>query len=103
MQMKNMKVDNPASDQAQPTMMSDPSDYPYGLCLRVDEDSIDTLGLTDLPEVGTEIMIQAKAVVRATAISDQEGDQNRSMELQITDLGLEIGKKKDIQEVLYGE
>lgn len=103
MEIKSMKIDPASMEESKPTMMSDPSPYPYGLCLHVDETSIEALGLDELPAVGTQVTIQAKAIVRATNVSDREGEKYRSMEIQITDMGLGIGKKKDIQEALYGD
>ena len=100
MELKSMKID--PAEQEPETMMSEPSPYPYGLCLRLEEDSVEKLGLDELPEVGTEVTIQAKAIVRSTNEMNREGEMYRSLELQITDMGMSTGKKKDIQAALYG-
>lgn len=68
-------------------------DYPWGLCIHLDGDELDKLGIKDLPAIGTEMPITVK--VRVTRLSqsaaeDKSGEANeqRSMDLQITDIGL---------------
>lgn len=69
--------------------------YPYGLCLSLDDESLNKLGLKgDLPDVGD--MIHFCAMGRVTSASEREegeadGDKKtcRRIELQITDMGME--------------
>lgn len=70
-------------------------DYPWGLCVNMDGDELDKLGLKDLPEVGTEFMLMAKVKVTSVNQSASESkkkgeyDESRRITLQITDLALE--------------
>lgn len=79
--------------------------YPYGLSIDLDDGSMEKLGITALPKVGTEMMITAKVVVKSVSSNQYEGsDAESRMCLQITDM--EIGgenKKQDKAESLYGE
>lgn len=60
--------------------------YPYGLELRLDNESMEKLGI-DLPAVGKEISITAKAKVEeASSRETQEGGPKLSCTLQITKL-----------------
>jgi hypothetical protein len=68
-------------------------DYPYGLCIRLEGDELDRLGMKQLPQVGTEIPITIK--VKVTRVSQSaadngegEYDEMRCVELQITDMAI---------------
>ena len=64
-------------------------DYPYGLCIHLDRDELKKLGMKDLPKVGTEMPITAIAKVTRVSQSAVEGaDEEASIDLQITDLGV---------------
>lgn len=65
-----------------------PPKYPYGLCICLDGDMLDRLGLT-LPEVGDTIDLCAFAKVTSVSSSERENGSDRRVELQITHLGLE--------------
>lgn len=79
--------------------------YPYGLSIDLDDGSMEKLGITALPKVGTEMMITAKVVVKSVSSNQYEGsDAESRMCLQITDM--EIGgesKKQDKAKSLYGD
>jgi hypothetical protein len=65
--------------------------YPYGLSIDLDDGSMEKLGITALPKVGTEMMITAKVVVKSVSSNQYEGsDAESRMCLQITDM--EIGQ-----------
>lgn len=64
-------------------------DYPYGLCLHLERDEIKKLGMNDLPKVGTEMPIHAMVKVTRVSQSAVEGsNEESSIDLQITDLGI---------------
>jgi len=64
-------------------------DYPYGLCIHLDKDELDKLGLGKLPEVGAGFGVMAKAKVTRVSQSAVEGaDEQTSLDLQITDIAL---------------
>lgn len=61
--------------------------YPYGLTISLNDGSIEKLGITSLPMVGTKVNIMAVAVV--TSIEqrqDSDGENETSMCLQITQM-----------------
>ena len=81
--------------------------YPYGLCLYLDKDSMEKLGITDLPEVGASISIIARAdVTSISARKSQGGEDSKSIDLQITDLSIG-GAGPDLMtksaKMLYGD
>lgn len=64
-------------------------DYPWGLCIHLDGDELDKLGIKQLPAVGTEIPVTVKVKVTRVSQSAVEGsDEQRSVDLQITDMGI---------------
>jgi hypothetical protein len=110
MKLVSMKMD-PAelkekqAEYAQPSKPELPV-YPWGLTVRLDEDSIAKLGLTSLPDAGNTLMLMAK--VDVTEVSSREEMENgkphtcRSLCLQITDLALgDVPDDKDAAKALY--
>lgn len=77
--------------------------YGYGTCIRLDEQDLAKLGIAgDLPDVGD--MIHFCAMARVTSASEREeetadGEKKscRSVELQITHLGLENEDEENAQ------
>lgn len=102
MAMVNMKS-KPEVEEAAGTIEGDEPRYPYGLCLHLGNDEIEKLQLTEVPDVGTEVMIMAKAFVKSTSAYDTQTEGlSRSAELQITDMEL-APAKKDAAQVMYGK
>jgi hypothetical protein len=90
MAMVNMKMSAEERKEYEPaTVESSAPDYPYGLCIHLDDDALEKLGITSMPAVGTEVMVMAKAVVKGTSAYARNGEaDHRSVELQITDMEL---------------
>ena len=68
--------------------------YPYGLCIRLQEDELEKLGLDgDLPSVGEMIHICAQARVTSVSESEREDSDGKKrkcccVELQICEMGV---------------
>lgn len=98
----NMKMEKMEQGPAVP--MCGHQEYPYGLRINLDHESLEKLGLSKLPEVGSELMIMAKVQVVGTNESESiEGGEYNNLSLQITDMKLEKTKKKSSEEALYGK
>lgn len=70
--------------------------YPYGLMLNLCDDDLKKLGIKDTPKVGTKMTLQAVVEVCCTSEHESKEGENKSMSLQITDMGLS-GKKREIK------
>lgn len=99
-----------AAEAKADTMLGDPSDddlpkYPYGLSICLDDETLDKLGITDLPAVGT--VMQLTALVEVCSISQYENQTgaDKSLSLQITDMELAAGNggEKSIANRIYGD
>lgn len=105
MELKNMKLPPPAAEKAtcDPCVMYPREDYPWGLKLHLESESLDALGVAELPEVDTIVTIQAKAkVVSVNTSASANAKAHRSVSLQITDLGIGPAKaKKSSEDVFY--
>lgn len=76
--------------------------YPYGLCITLNEETIEKLGLKDLPKVGSKGTIQAKVTVTMTRATEGQAHSSMGIDLQITDLGLELkGGEKSAVDTFY--
>jgi hypothetical protein len=81
---------------------SDGDDYPWGLRINLSDEEIKKLGLT-MPEIGTELSMEAVAKVVSVSERSNTGGKSRSVEIIITDMAL--GPKpadKSHADVLYG-
>lgn len=74
-------------------------EYPYGTRIDLQDESLDALGIKELPEVGSTMMIECKVKVIGARQSANEKKTTRTLELQITDMDLEL----DEDEVGEGE
>jgi hypothetical protein len=81
------------------------SEYPYGLSINLNSESIEALGLTTIPDVGSCYMVIARAEVKSTSTSEYDGEGKQSnISLQITDMALEKeSKKKPMAQRIYGD
>jgi hypothetical protein len=95
-----------AKEYTEPSVADAPK-YPWGLCITLDDDSLEKLGVKTLPTVETVVTIVAKATVsRISENQTQGGESERSMDLQITDLqidGLDADLLGRAAEMLYGK
>ena len=104
MNMVSMKMAKEEKDE-QPGMAS-PSvsgpDYPYGLCIELNDDSLEKLGYKTPPSVGQEFTLTARVKVTASRSQEVDGENESSCSLQITEAGLGTAAAKDAKaERLY--
>lgn len=83
---------------------SEPEEFPFGLSIHIEDDELNKLGFSESPEVGAEMLLTAK--VKVTSMSESkhmmDNEENRSISLQITDMGLESATaRKSTEDVLF--
>jgi hypothetical protein len=88
-----------------PESIPERPEFPYGLSLRLDEDSLKLLNLGGLPEVGAVMTLAARVVVTAVSSNEMQGEGvKRNITLQITDMDLSGGsEKKEQAQLIYTE
>lgn len=100
----NMKLDPKDKDRRYADSVATESPlYPWGLNLTLDNDVIEKLGTGQLPDVGGEVMVYAKAKVTSASTHESTEGKNRNVQLQITDLCIEDGGGKKAEDVLYSK
>ena len=104
MKLISMKKDSDDMGEASYCMSAK---YGYGLTPHLDEDQCESLGITKALKAGTQVTLQAIAVVTsATEYLERDGDDKGTevcICLQITDMGLTTGGKlKNAANLLYG-
>jgi len=75
---------------AQPTLENEGPQYPYGLEIQLNKDSLSKLGIkvSDY-NVGDSFTIEARVEVRSVSTSKGNYGDSQDMSLQITDMALE--------------
>lgn len=98
MAMKDLKISKKEAKEKSEAMQvigsSDQERYPYGLRLDLNNDTLDKLGMTKLPSVGTVLTFEVKSKVIGSRQSATEGSENRSIELQITHIDMDTAKEE---------
>ena len=90
--MKRTKEDKRADKLEHAPMEAMEPDYPYGLCIHMDGDEMEKLDIEAMPKVGDEMILVCRCKVTRTAMNASEytsGDETRSIDLQITEIGWE--------------
>lgn len=101
--MINMKMSKEEAQEEVAPTAADAPEYPYGLTICLDEESMAKLGLTELPKVGTPMQITALVTVCSTSqYSTQGGEDEKNLSLQITDMEIAGAPRPDTASVLYG-
>ena len=99
-----MKLDKEDKKTMEAECCISEQDYPYGLSINLEEQSIQKLGINALPEIGQKFLL--KSIVEVTSISDNKNkdSRNRCIRLQITDMELAEPPKeeKSAEAALYG-
>lgn len=88
MALVDLKMSKKDMDAESQPSASQQSPYPYGLCLRLDGDELDKLGIKDLPAVGDEFHIQAIGCVTSVAEMNSANSESRHIEIQIEQMEL---------------
>ena len=103
MEMVNLKTGTDSyQDESGETKTRD--DYPWGLCINLDNETLKKLGASPQP-VGTEVMITAKAIVKSMSTREDGEGVRHDASLQITDMGIAPAsdeKSKTAAQTLYG-
>lgn len=100
--MKRDQQDKDAkSDEACSPCHSEQPDYPWGLRLNLGDEEVAALGLGQLPSAGAQVQLAGIGKVMGVREEEVEGKTKRTLEIQITDLGLQVGDGRSIADRLY--
>lgn len=94
MKLHSMKLSKKERKENIPKVVSEGPSFPYGLRLCLDNDSLEKLGLKSLPKTGVKMTIQAIGEVVSVSQHESENNDDRRIEIQIHDLGIEGGGPK---------
>ena len=92
--MKRSKEDKRADKLEHAPMEAMEPDYPWGLCIHMEGDEMEKLDINTMPKVGDEMVLVVRCKVTRTAMNASEytaGDETKSIDLQITEIGWEEG------------
>lgn len=103
MPMADMKISKTEAKEQALGIEMDAPEYPYGLCISLEKDQLEKLGITELPKVGAKMMVHANAVVKSVSAYDTQSGSDQRVELQITEMELASGEAKDPAEIMYGK
>ena len=72
------------------TPVAQEREYPWGLTLNLESEALDKLGMDELPEIGAEVKLHAVGRVTRIGEAASEGNETRSVEIQIIRLALDV-------------
>lgn len=98
--MKMVSMERESLPQASQPVNPDSYKYPYGLKICLSKEELDKLGIKELPKLGANMKVMATVEVCGVSMSEYEGGEYRSVDLQIVEMGIE-GKKADPASKLY--
>lgn len=107
MELVDMKMELQSKDdsyEAKEMMMVDKPKYPYGLKLCLEKEELDKLGISEMPEIGANMKMMAVVQVCSLEAKDYEGEEYRSMGLQVKEMALmpEV-EAQSAESMIYGE
>lgn len=89
--------------EATPSVQPKGPEYPWGLRLTLNNESLKKLGLTDNPKMGT--VLHVDAVVEVCSVSSYEADspkgESRSVDLQVTSMAIASADDDGAADKLY--
>ena len=90
MKMASMKMSKEQKKDSIPQAVGmDSPEYPYGLTLRLDNGSLDKLGVSKLPKVGAKVMVHAIGVIASVSQHESKNNDSRNVEIQLQEMGVE--------------
>lgn len=63
--------------------------FPYGLTIRLDNTSLEKLGMDSLPKVGAKMKVMAAGVITSVSSHESKNRDDRNVEIQIQELGVQ--------------
>ena len=89
MQLVNMKLTvEEAKSESMICASPDLPKYPYGLSIRLCDEVLKKLSITELPEVGSAMQLMAVVEVTHSRQSESQLGKDRELTMQITDMAL---------------
>lgn len=107
MQLVNMKMDPKEAEEESGLLAAQVDQapaYPYGLTISLCDESLQKLGITTPPAVGSAVMITARATITSMSADQLQGGQTEQrLGLQITDMAMgSDSAPKSTADTLYG-
>ena len=84
-----VEIKEEKAEMAVPAMEGDMPKYPWGLCISLDNESLDKLGADADCEVGDLVHIMAMAKVTSVSQNETTEGTNKRVELQIVQMSVE--------------
>jgi hypothetical protein len=87
MKLVEMKLDAKEQKKESDIVMDKPL-YPWGLSIDLNDDALDKLGITELPDAGDYYTLTARVCVTSVSARQNADSETKSMSLQIEALAL---------------
>jgi hypothetical protein len=100
--MVSMKQEPEREEMPGEVEMDEPM-YPEGMCLELEADDLEKLGITAMPKIGGVMEIRARAYVKSAAVEQTQGGAEPKVELQVTDMEIRgVDMMREAATMLYG-
>lgn len=103
-ELKDMRLTPREKKEMRDTALAPEVDnFPFGLRLHLNEESIKNLGIDKLPAPGTDGMIMAKVRVESASVRKDNEKTERDLTIQITKMGFSTDTSKLAEETTSGD
>jgi hypothetical protein len=108
MEIPSMKIDSKkeAYESSKPVLSlgGEGPEYPSGLCLYIDHETLEKLNFKNLPSVGEKFHLKGFAMVKSVSMNKSEnGSEDKNVSFQITNLAMHTIEEESMERSLYGE
>jgi len=108
MEIPSMKTDSKkeAYESSKPvlSLQGEGPEYPYGLCISLDHETLEKLNFKSLPKVGEKFHLKGFAMVKSVSMNKMEnGNEDKNVSMQITNLVMHTIEDESMESALYGE
>lgn len=102
--IKRTEADRKAERARWESVPAEQDDYPYGLTLHLDNETLEKMGLTEADfDAGQPVTVQIEGYISEDSIRSVNGEPRRSMTIQTRKIAVNQEKEaSDIGTALYG-
>lgn len=102
MALTSMKMEKKMGDMSESGEYKMMDEYGYGTCIKLEEEQVKSLGITELPAVGSSMMMTAKVIITKTEVENDMEGESKELSMHIVEMELKPEQTRDAAATLFG-